>query len=107
MTVKLDNTHICPEDPIRVLLPARMIPHDATVSKRTGELEYTLKHKLTMYCLAPETSRIPAPPIIVDGVFVVGSKGSINQVEPETMLHWHVTAEDLVDALRRSWETQQ
>lgn len=101
---KLENDVICPEDMLLVLLPAKMIPHDATVTKRTGEVQYTLKHKLTMYGIPPEGSKIPAPPTIVDGFFVVGLQGSINQVKPETLLHWHVTAEDLLMALNVSWE---
>lgn len=59
--LRLDNQVICPEDPLRILLPAKAIPHDATVSKRAGEVEFTLKHKLTMYGIPPEGSKIPAP----------------------------------------------
>lgn len=103
---KLDNTVLCPEDVVRVLLPAAMIPHDATVSKRTGEYTFVLKHKLTMYGIPPNGSKTPAPPTIVDGFFVVGERGTINQVKPDTWLHWHVTVEDFMEILNRSWGEQ-
>jgi hypothetical protein len=105
---QLKNDVICQEDVLSVLLPARMIPHDATVTRRAGnpDVEYTLKHKLTMYGIPPEGSKIPAPPTIVDGFFVIGRLGTIHQVKPETLLHWRVTADSLVDVLMRSWESR-
>lgn len=84
-----------------VLLPAKMIPDHATVSKRTGEYTMVLRHDLTVYVVKPDG------PLKITGYFLVNERGDINQVTEETRLHWHVTAEELVDTLKNSWEINQ
>lgn len=96
----MDNDKICPETPIRVLLRAEEIPADANVTKRTGEQVYTLKRGLRLY------SEDKAP-VEITGLFLMGPRGSINQIKPETMLHWEISAEEFVEMLQRSWEIDQ
>jgi hypothetical protein len=91
-----ENKKICPEDIVRVILPAEMIPDQARVSKVKGEVGYVLRHNLTLYSSAKE-------PVKIEGYFLIGDRGDINQVEPGKQLCWLVTAEDLVEALKASW----
>lgn len=93
----MNELTICPEDIIQVLLPADKIPDGATVTKRTGVQDYVLRHQLRVYREKPEDT------LEIDGLFLLGPRGTVNQVKPDTMLHWHVTAEELVDELRRAW----
>lgn len=97
----MTNKNICPEDNLRVLLAVQDIPDESTVSRRTGEYTYTLRHNLTFWTLDHKKE------VAVEGFFLVDDKGTTNQVQPGTLLHWHITAEDLVDTLRDSWETSQ
>lgn len=99
----LINKILCPEDAVMVLLPAHKIPDGAIISRRTGDYRYTLRHGVTVYPV-PKTD---AKPLKIDGFFVVNERGDINQVTPDTLLHWNTTAEGLVDTLRASWETDQ
>lgn len=103
----MENKVICPEDVIRVLLHADQIPDKATVTKRTGDQEYTLSHNLVVYPIdAPKGLRSErlGDVTTITGFFLVGPRASVNQVSPDKLLHWHVTAEDFVDTLRLSWE---
>lgn len=90
---------LCPEDQIRILLPANLIPDTSIVSKRSGESTFTLKHSLRVY---PETKGEKV--LTIEGCFLVGQRGDVNQVSDKTLLHWHVTAEDFVDTMQQSWE---
>lgn len=98
----MTNDKICPETPLRVLLPACEIPDTANVTKRTGENVYTLAHNLKVYG-TPNAEQ----PLVIEGYFLVGPRGSINQVPADRLLHWNTTAEELVDIIRQSWETEQ
>jgi hypothetical protein len=94
----MENTQICPEDELRVLLPASKIPNGATITKRTGEVVYILRQGLKVY-----SDTKGERPLDIEGVFLINTRGEINQVKPDTLLHWHVTAETLVDELQSSW----
>ena len=94
------NETICPETLLRVILPAEEIPDQAEVTKVTGEEVYVLRHGLTLY-----SDTKGEKPVQVDGFFLVGSRGSINSIKPDKKLCWVVTAEELMDTLRCSWET--
>jgi hypothetical protein len=99
----MENIAISPEDMLLVLLPAEKIPHDATVSKRTGDQTHTLKHKLTVFALGPDDTPV-RPPTVIDGYFIISDRGQINQVKEYTLMHWHVTAEEFQHLLVRSWD---
>lgn len=95
----MTKINICPEDEISLLLPAKEIPHGSKVSKRTGEARMTLAHNLTLHrsCDATEGS------ITVRGFFLIDG-ANINRIVPETILQWHVSAEDFVELLQTAWE---
>lgn len=82
---------------IGLLLPARLIPDGSKVTKRTGQVEYVIRHKLTVFQNQDPKSNVP--PIEIEGTFLVGSRGDISQINPETMLLWWGTARDVRDQL--------
>lgn len=94
----MKNLRICPEDTLRMLLPAQDIPDQASVTKRGGEQSFTLRHNIKVFVLADR------PAIEIEGFFLVSANGNINQVKPETELLWSVGAEELIDTLQLSWE---
>lgn len=73
---------------LRILLPAHEIPDRSTVSKPKGEYTYTFLRKLQVYPVKKESPKL----MDLDGYFLSGA--SINQITPNTMLHWHVTVEE-------------
>ena len=91
------NDKICPETPLRILLPVADIPDHATVSKRTGNKVYTLSRVVALHTAEGQA-------VLARGFFLFDDGLSINQVERTELLHWHTTAEDFVDILRSSWE---
>lgn len=97
------NKVICPEDVLRIILPAEQIPDRATVSRPTArrELTYTLRKDLTFY--APFASERKNH--TVKGFFLMDA-GDFLQIEGTDEITWHVTAEDLVEALQKSWNTE-
>jgi len=92
-----DNKRICPEDTLKVILPAEMIPDQARVTKIKGENGYVLRHNLILYSSGKE-------PVKIEGFFLIGDRGDINQVDPGKQLCWCVVAEDLVESLTVSWQ---
>ncbi len=106
MPIEMDEPElnvICPEDCIRVMLPAKMIPDRSKVTKRGGEMFLTLLHKITVYT-ASEKQEDRQPPMVIYGYFLDNGSGNFTQIKPDTILCWVVTAEKLVDDLTRSWE---
>ena len=91
---------IDPDDLLFILMRAANIPDKSRVKKRTGEVIYTLRTKLTVY---PEV-RGEKPPLSVDGVFLVSHSGDINQITPDLLLLWEIEAGSLVDMLNIEWE---
>ena len=89
--MNLNNTF---DDELKIVLPASNIPDGAVVTKKTGAVKYTLKHKLVVYQNQTTDLNNPSPAINIDGYFLIGSQGSINQIPPETELIWVVNAED-------------
>ncbi len=102
----MENKVICPEDLVRVLLPARMIPDKATVSKRTGEEQFALCHTLKVYPDSADKTIVDCKPLEIEGFFLVGARGGVTQVAADKLLHWVVAAETLVDVLQGSWEAE-
>jgi hypothetical protein len=98
----IESKNIDPDDELRVLLPAAMIGNGGIVSKRTGRQTFTLAHNIKVYRQASDQA-----PITIEGFFLLNNSGSINQVDAETELHWHVTAQDLVDILQIAWEPEE
>lgn len=97
----LTNLTINPETILRVLLHASEIPDGAAVSKRTGDKLYTLRHNVVFW------DEKGVKQTVVEGFFIVDTQGNINQVKPLTMLHWNITADDLIDTLKLSWDSEQ
>lgn len=103
----LKNTALCPEDELRVLLPAEKIPDGATVAKRTGEQQFTLVHNLKVYKYGGGKSAATQEekPLEISGFFIISSvSGAISQVQPDTMLHWVVPLEEFYEVCRESVE---
>lgn len=100
------NKVICPEDVLRVILVAEQIPDRATVSrpKYGSHLTYVFRRDLTI--LAPAVSANKS--FNLRGYFLIDADadGEVLQVEATDQLAWHVTAEDLVEALKRSWTVE-
>ena len=90
--------NINPSTPFAVLLAAASIPDAAEVTKRTGEQIYTLKRNITVYQADKST------PLSLDGHFLLGPRGSINQISADTLLLWRLTAESLFEELEEAWE---
>jgi len=72
---------------VKILLPAKFIPHKSTVLKLRGERVYTLSQSLTVYT-------VEKTPMNFNGCFL-SSNGDINQVDPETILVWQVSLDVL------------
>ena len=100
--MKMENKVICPEDVLLLLQPVEQIPDGATVSKRTGEQTFILRHTLKIGEYLAKNKE----PLVVEGFFII-SGSYVNQVAPGTALHWHVVAEDLVETLKDSWEPEE
>lgn len=47
--MKLDNDQICPEDLVRIVLPASKIPDSATVRLSNVPMKYILRRNLKIY----------------------------------------------------------
>ena len=99
---------ICPEDELGILLPARATPNNAAVSKRTGNKRLTLVTQLKVYMLPPEPldaegNKAKPPVVELAGLFLMDGT-SVNQVDPEAMLHWWVMADEFADRLQLAWE---
>lgn len=99
--VTLKNDTICPETEIRVLLSAGDIPDGARVTKRNGDVRYTLRHRLKIY--GSHDIHSENRPIIIDGTFLISDTGDVNQVTPGKKLMMITTAEEFVDSLVHSW----
>lgn len=86
------------ETELAVLLPAALIPDMSECTKRTGEQRYTLKHTITVY------QADKSMPLNLEGSFLMGPRGSVTQVKPDTLLLWYVRAGEFVENLQRAWE---
>lgn len=98
--VEITNKHICPDDEISVIVTAEKIPSGSTVTKRTGDARYVLVRNLTVY------REKGAAPLVIEGYFLLGDRGSINQVTPGKRLACVTNADDFVYALKDSWEQE-
>jgi hypothetical protein len=97
-----EKSQICPEDTIKILLPAKQIPHGSTVSKKTGSYTLTLNHRVRIF-VPNDISDFAAQEI--QGFFLQGApQADLNQIDGDTELHWHVGAEDFKDYLEHIWE---
>ena len=76
---------------MKVLLPARLIPCESKVTKRSGEKTYIVKEKIPFYNGGPQYPEIKA----TDGVKFLVSENCINVVDAETELLWHVDVNTL------------
>ena len=81
------------EFPIRVLLPAYLIPLGSIVTKKTGEKEYSLKNNIKIYGEGGQEIKAPK-----ETLFLV-CDGSINIINRETLLLWSADDYDLKEFL--------
>jgi hypothetical protein len=85
-----------PGTTLGLILRASAIPDGSTVTKKTGRAEYVLRHNLAVY--RPDSLGGPVP-LEVKGCFLVGPRGSVNQIEPGTELLWLISVVELHDLL--------
>lgn len=90
---------IMPEDTLRLLVPARMVPDRSMVTKRSGEKVYTLRRQIRVFPEDQKEGKVTP----IDGFFLC-FEGDINQIGPETMLLWQMEAEQFFYTLERMWE---
>lgn len=88
----------------KILLPASKIPDGAQVSKRTGDMVYTLNKQIKVY---PDKSVESKVEIDVKGCFLFGPRGGINQIDPNLQLHWIVGVDELYYYLEEEGHTNQ
>jgi hypothetical protein len=84
---------------IRVVMQAKDIPDGATVSKKTGMLQYTVRRELRVYY---DKHKDAEPTVLKaqDGaVFLVGREGDINAYDRDTELLWFAPIEELAAML--------
>lgn len=86
----------------KILLPASQIPDRSTVTKRTGEKPYILRHNLKVYPV--EVKGESSEPMTIDGFFLCDTSGSFYQIKPDTVLCWTVEAKDLMCRIERALE---
>ena len=87
------------DDQVSILIKASDIPDRATVTKKTGTHPLTISHGLTVY-----SDTKGEKPLKIDGVFLLGDRGSITQIKPDTLLAMHMSAGDLHDWLEGNVE---
>lgn len=102
MDETIENDKICQEDVLFILLQACKIPDRAHVRKRTGEQEFVLVRNITLY-----QSKKGIQPVKIEGYFLMNERGDVTQINSAQFLHWRVAAEDFVDILQHSWESDQ
>lgn len=79
-----------------VLMRAAEIPSGSTVTKRTGEEEYTIVDSIRVFNEKGKPTTIPAEG---GARFLAGRAGDFNIVSPETLLLWRTDREELLDFL--------
>lgn len=76
----------------KVMLPLSEIPEGSTVSKVTGQVEFTVRDTIIVY--NEDRTRQTLTPH--DGCrFLLGDRGVIGAYSGKTEFHWHATAEEL------------
>jgi hypothetical protein len=78
----------------KVMLPLSEIPEGATVSKVTGQVEFTVRDTIALTVYNEAKTRQTITPH--DGCrFLLGARGDISAYSGKTEFHWHATAEEL------------
>ena len=80
---------------VKVLMEAKNIPENSIVTKKTGEKRYTLKNKINVYS-ADDVRPEEKVKLNIDGYFLFGARGSINQIAEDLELCWMVSLEELI-----------
>ena len=88
------------EDQLKLQLEAQKIPDRSIVTKRTGNQEYVLRKNISVY-----SDQKAEKPTIIQGLFLIGVRGDINQVAPDLVLCWVVKAEELYDMLEHDLDS--
>lgn len=102
MTEEHDTNRLCPNDTLKILLPAKQIPHGSTVMKRTGHYQLTLSHEIRIFVPNKQEEMQPQ---FIKGFFLQGApQADLNQIAGDTELLWVTTAEYFMDYLEKIWE---
>lgn len=106
---KLGLETITPEDTLRIVIAAALVPDNATVYLGTKHGKGVFKRKLKIWPDASQYAQGAMPkPTEIEGFFIVYDNGSITQVKDDTLLQWEIVAEQLADYFSESWaETPQ
>jgi len=84
---------------LQVLLDLASIPEGATVVKKGGTYEHTVKDKIVIYAEDPELTQTIKP--AAGHRFIVGDEShSINMVEASKYFVWHTCLEELNDVFQ-------
>lgn len=75
------NSEVGAMEKVGLLMKAGNIPHGWNVTKKTGAVEFTLLHRVTVY-----RSKMDEKPIVIEGIFLAGPRGSIEQVPADLLL---------------------
>lgn len=102
----IKNEVICPEDILRIALLAREIPDKAKVSFGANAKSgmRILRKNIPVYTIiefgAPQQ-------FIIAGYFLIDEEGEVEQIKGDTILHWHIAADDFVDLMKKSWANEE
>ncbi len=89
---------------MRIVLSAKEIPDGETVTKKTGEKEYILRHTIKIFAPQGKKGEEKQVPMVIAGYFLISPNGDINQIVESTELMWRATASDLYYKLQRAIE---
>lgn len=82
------------KDVVKLLVPLRMVPDGATVTKRTGEKEYVVSRAVRIYGDGPVKQAITPD---AGTVFLVGPEGNLNAIGEGVEVIWKVAVWELRD----------
>ena len=77
---------------VKILMPARMIPVNETVTMRTGEKEYTILDEVRIYGMEGDNNHITAD----DSTRFLMAGNKINVVSGDKELMWAVRLDELM-----------
>lgn len=80
------------DEHLRIIFPAGEIPDGATVTKKTGTKEHTIRRQVVVYQVDKTKHTIDASH---GAVFLVDERGGISAVGPKVDLVWFADRSDL------------
>lgn len=102
MTTEDSNTDLFSyTKPVKILLPAYVIPLGSTVTKPTGSKEYTLADDIKVFQEEHPNKTIK----FGTGVRILVNNSSINVIDDHSILGWITTFDKLNDIMEMEKET--